>query len=347
MLPPILYGALTQMYSLLRNLLFQLDAETSHELSLDMLAAAERLKLLSLFANQRVKAPVEVMGLRFPNPVGLAAGLDKNGDFYNALGEFGFGSIEIGTVTPQAQPGNPKPRMFRLQEDEAIINRMGFNSKGVGHLLGRVQRRRYNGILGINLGKNKLTPEEKALDDYLLGMEHVYGYADYICINISSPNTPGLRNLQFGDSLDQLVEGIEQKRKQLADKYGKRVPLTVKVAPDNENEDIKFIVETLIKHDIDGIVATNTTVSREGLANIEFASEAGGLSGAPLTERSTEVIRQIKMCVGDDLPIIGVGGIMSGEDAKEKLDAGASLVQIYSGFIYRGPKLIGEIVDAL
>jgi len=335
------------MYPLLRKALFQLDAETSHDLTLDLLAAAERLKLLSLFAKQRYKAPVELMGLRFPNPVGLAAGLDKNGDFYNALGEFGFGFIEVGTVTPKAQPGNPKPRMFRLPEDEGIINRMGFNSKGVDHLVERIKRRRYSGVLGINLGKNKITPEEQALDDYVMGMEKVYDLADYICINISSPNTPGLRNLQFGDSLNTLISGIETKRQELADRYQKRVPLVVKVAPDNENEDIKFIVETLINHQIDGIVATNTTISRENLRNIECSDEQGGLSGAPLTDRSTEVIHQIKQCVGDDLPIIGVGGIMSGSDAKEKLEAGASLVQLYSGFIYRGPGLISEIADAL
>lgn len=335
------------MYSLARNVLFQLDAEVSHELALDILSAAERLKLLALFARQRYKAPVEVMGLRFPNPVGLAAGLDKNGDYFNALGEFGFGSIEIGTVTPKAQAGNPKPRMFRLQEDEAIINRMGFNSKGLDHLVERVKRRRYKGILGINLGKNKVTPEESALDDYVAGMDRVYDLADYICINISSPNTPGLRNLQFGDSLGKLISGIEDKRKQLSDHYQKRVPIAVKVAPDNENDDIKFIVETLIKHDIDCIVATNTTISRDGLADTHYREEAGGLSGAPLTERSTEVIHQIKSCVGDDLPIIGVGGIMSGEDAKQKLEAGASLVQVYSGFIYHGPGLLAEIADAL
>lgn len=334
------------MYSALRRILFKLDPELSHELSLELLSAAERLKVLSLFSPKLPLVPRKVMGLDFANPVGLAAGLDKNASCYNALGELGFGFVEVGTVTPLAQPGNDKPRLFRLQDDEAIINRMGFNNEGLDALVKRVKARRYQGVLGINLGKNKATEESRALDDYVIGMQKVYDVADYISINISSPNTPGLRNLQYGEALDSLIKGIVEEGDKLSQKHEKRVPIAVKVAPDNEDDTLKEIVDTLLKYEIDSVIATNTTLSREGLLD-EQAGEAGGLSGAPLRERSTEVIEAIYKQAGDALPIIGVGGIAGAEDALEKVSAGAALVQVYTGFIYQGPKLVEEIVRAM
>lgn len=335
------------MYSTLRPLLFSLDAETSHDLSLDMLSAAERLKLIKLMKPDVVSSPKQVMGLTFDNPVGLAAGLDKNGDYFNALGALGFGFVEIGTITPKPQPGNDKPRLFRLADEQAIINRMGFNNKGVDHLVRRAKRRRYNGILGINLGKNKNTPEENALSDYIIGMDKVYAFADYITINISSPNTPGLRNLQYGDALKTLLSGIRDKRDNLAQDQGRRVPVAVKIAPDNDSDTVKSITDALIEFDMDAVIATNTTLSRDGVEQSEHKNEAGGLSGMPLTELSTETIATVKALVGDDLPIIGVGGIFSGGDALSKVEAGADLVQVYSGFIYRGPNLVAEIAQQL
>jgi len=335
------------MYSMLRPLLFALDPETSHDLCLDMLSAAERLKLIKLMKSKVVSSPKQVMGLTFDNPVGLAAGLDKNGDYFNALGALGFGFVEIGTITPKSQPGNTKPRLFRLNDEQAVINRMGFNNKGVDHLVEKVKRRRYNGILGINLGKNKITPEENALSDYVIGMEQVYAHADYITINISSPNTPGLRNLQYGDALKSLLSGIDDKRESLSQSHDRRVPIAVKIAPDNDNEALKSITDALMEFKMDAVIATNTTLSRDGVQNSEHKDEAGGLSGAPLAELSTETVATVKSLVGDDLPIIGVGGISSGDDAKAKIDAGADLVQVYSGFIYRGPELVGEISQSL
>ncbi len=335
------------MYSLARKFLFCLDPELSHEVSLDGLGAAERLRLISLFSDSVAEQPVEVMGLRFPNPVGLAAGLDKNGDYFNALGVLGFGFVEIGTVTPKPQAGNPKPRLFRLAEQEAIINRMGFNNLGVAHLVERVKRRRYAGVLGINVGKNKTTPEDKALDDYTTCMAQVYAYADYITVNISSPNTPGLRDLQFGKAFDTLLAGIKRQQAALAEQHGKYVPLAVKIAPDMSEDELKQVADQLLEHAIDGVIATNTTIGREGVESSPFKDEAGGLSGAPLREKSTETIRRLAEHVKGQLPIIGVGGIVSGEHAREKIEAGASLVQIYSGFIYRGPSLIKEAVAAI
>ncbi len=334
------------MYSIAKKLLFRLDPETSHELSLDWLGAAERLHVLRLFGTQVRKDAVEVMGLTFPNRVGLAAGLDKNGDYFNALGRFGFGFIEIGTVTPLPQPGNPQPRLFRLEREEAIINRMGFNNKGVDHLVARVRRRHFQGILGINIGKNKLTPEENALSDYQACMEKVYPCADYITVNISSPNTPGLRNLQFGEALEKLLLGVKQKQKQLAQIHERYVPLVVKIAPDMTDDEVISVAATLLKAGIDGVIATNTTVSREGVQNSIYSREAGGLSGKPLKNISTHVVRLLAGELKGAIPIIGVGGILCGEDAREKIDAGASLVQVYSGFIYRGPELIAEAADA-
>lgn len=335
------------MYKMLRNMLFLLDPELSHELSIDMMGAAERLKLISLLPSKVAGSPKTIMGLEFKNAVGMAAGMDKNGDCYNTLGRLGFGFVEIGTVTPLPQAGNDKPRLFRLREQEAIINRMGFNNKGVDYLVERVKRRSYDGILGINIGKNKVTPEENALDDYIACMDKVYDHADYIAINISSPNTPGLRSLQYGDALDSLIKGIDQRRVQLADKFGKRVPIAVKVAPDNDDDTFKEIADTLLRHNMDAVIATNTTLSREGVESHMHANEAGGLSGLPIKDKSTAAIRTLKAIVGDDLPIIGVGGIASAADAREKVDAGADLVQIYSAFIYEGPGLIKEIAKAL
>ena len=335
------------MYSLLQKALFCLEAEASHEFSLDCLGAAERLKLLPLFVPKPTKNPVEVMGLSFPNPIGLAAGLDKNGDYFNALGQLGFGFVEIGTVTPRPQPGNPLPRLFRLPEQQAIINRMGFNNKGVDHLLRRVANRRYDGILGINIGKNFDTPLENAVDDYRIGMEKVYQHADYITVNISSPNTPGLRELQFGESLQQLLAELKQTQQQLENRHGRYVPLAVKIAPDMSDDEIQSVADILLQQGIDAVIATNTTVDRDAVADLHHGQEQGGLSGAPLASRSTAVIQQLYSVLGEKLPIIGVGGITDTKTAAEKIEAGASLVQIYSGLIYRGPELIVEAADAI
>lgn len=335
------------MYPLLRKFLFSLEPETAHDFSLDCLGAAERLRVLSPFITKQASDPVELLGLTFPNPVGLSAGLDKNGDYYNALGELGFGFVEIGTVTPKPQDGNPKPRMFRLEEHNAIINRMGFNNKGVDYLVEQVKKRRFTGILGINIGKNKVTPEEEALSDYEIAMEKVYPYADYITVNISSPNTPGLRNLQFGDNLDRLLEGLSVKQASLTESHGRRVPVLIKIAPDMDEEEIRSISEAFLKHNVDGVIATNTTLDKSAVSDSPHAEEMGGLSGAPLTEQATWVIKKLREYLGEDMPIIGVGGIQQGSDAVEKLKAGANLVQMYSGFIYRGSALIKESRQAI
>jgi dihydroorotate dehydrogenase len=334
------------MYNLLKKALFKLAPETSHEISLDALGAAHRLGILKhCFAS--LAKPVNLMGLTFPNPVGLAAGLDKNGDYFNALGDLGFGFVEIGTVTPKPQPGNPEPRLFRLVEQNAIINRMGFNNKGVEHLVAQVKNRKYQGILGINIGKNKATPDEDALQDYIIGLRAVYAHADYVAINISSPNTPGLRDLQFGDSLKSLISGIKKTQLSLFAEQDKQVPIAVKIAPDMTDEQIEAVALTLKNEGMDAVIATNTTLSRNGVEASPFAGEAGGLSGAPLTDKSTHVIRVLSNTLQGSLPIIGVGGIFSAEDAQAKITAGAALVQIYSGFIYRGPALIKECVNAI
>ena len=335
------------MYSTLRNLLFRLDPEVSHEFSLDMLGAAERLKLLELFISAPAYNPVEVMGLRFPNSVGLAAGLDKNGDYFNALGALGFGFVEIGTVTPRPQPGNPQPRLFRIPEREAIINRMGFNNKGVDHLVDQVRKRRYQGILGINIGKNATTPVENAADDYLIGMRKVYAHADYITVNVSSPNTPGLRDLQFGDSLNRLLETLKKEQLALQQAHQRYVPVAVKIAPDMDDIAIAQVAAALIEQGMDGVIATNTTIGREGVEGCPNSEEAGGLSGLPVRDKSTRVIAGLHSHVGGKLPIIGVGGISDGPSAVEKIKAGASLVQIYSGFIYRGPAVITDVANAI
>lgn len=335
------------MYSILRSLMFRLPAETSHDLALDMIGAAGRLGLARRLLRPVASQPVEVMGLNFANPVGLAAGLDKNAVAVDGLGAMGFGFIEVGTVTPRPQPGNPKPRMFRLPQAQAIINRMGFNNQGVDALLERLQGVDYDGVLGINIGKNAVTPVENAVDDYLTCLRKVYAHADYVTLNLSSPNTPGLRTLQYGDALKALLEPIKQAQLQLQQEHGRYVPLALKIAPDMNDEELRLVANTLLEQGMDAVIATNTTLSRDAVQGLEHADEAGGLSGAPLTERSTEVVRTLAEELAGRLPIIGVGGIFSGADAAAKIAAGASLVQLYSGFIYRGPELVRECVDAI
>ena len=326
-------------------MLFRLDAETAHHWTLAALKAAQRLHLLH--APGVSAAPRQVMGLSFPNPVGLAAGLDKNGEYIDALAALGFGFIEIGTVTPRPQPGNPRPRLFRLPEAEAIINRMGFNNRGVDYLLEQVARAEYRGVLGINIGKNFDTPVERAADDYLIGLRKVYAAASYVTVNISSPNTANLRQLQEGEALTALLAALKREQADLAQRHGKYVPLAVKIAPDLSPEAVAAIAATLRELRLDAVIATNTTVSREGVAGLPGAGESGGLSGRPLTQRATAVVSQLSAALAGELPIIAVGGILSAEDAAAKLHAGASLVQIYSGLIYRGPALVAEVTAAL
>ena len=287
------------------------------------------------------------MGLDFPNAVGLAAGLDKNGEYIDALAALGFGFIEVGTVTPRPQPGNPRPRLFRLPEAGAIINRMGFNNAGVDTLLGNVQRARYRGILGINIGKNFDTPVERAVDDYLIGLRKVYDAASYVAVNVSSPNTPNLRSLQQHDVLSALLSRLKSEQRLLAERHGKYVPLAVKIAPDLSAEMVAEIAAVICAEGIDAVIATNTTLAREAVAGLLHGAEAGGLSGAPLMRRATDVVRQLHTVLGTAVPVIAVGGIFSGADAMAKINAGASLVQIYSGLIYRGPALVGEVASAL
>ncbi len=334
------------MYGIIRSWLFRQDAERTHEFALGILKRWHNTPL-SLFWKQSVPdKPCKVMGIRFPNPVGLAAGLDKNGECIDAFGQMGFGFVEIGTITPVAQPGNDKPRLFRLVSDEAIINRMGFNNEGVDKLLDNVKATSYKGVLGINIGKNKVTPEEEAINDYLICLEKVYPYADYVTINISSPNTPGLRNLQHGTALDDLLSKLKASQAELHKKHDRYVPLVVKIAPDLTADEVTVMAKSLLNANIDGVIATNTTLARDNLTDLQ-ASEAGGLSGRPLQDKSTDVIRHLSNELQGKMPIIGVGGINSAAAAKEKLAAGASLVQVYTGFIYHGPKLIKEVVNGL
>lgn len=334
-------------YSLLRALLFKLPPEASHELSLEWLSAANRLGLLKPCIAPINDLPVEVMGIKFPNPVGLAAGLDKNGDHIDALANMGFGSIEIGTVTPKPQSGNPKPRLFRLPENRAIINRMGFNNFGVEHLVERVKKARYSGPIGINIGKNFNTSVEEAVTDYLTCLRAVYSSASYVTINISSPNTPGLRSLQYGSVLSALLGEIKREQDILSERHGRYVPIAIKIAPDMLDEEIKVVAQTIKACGMDGVIASNTTLDRDAVSGFPYAHEAGGLSGAPLADKSNHVIRALKAELADEIPIIGVGGIMSGEQAAEKIEAGAKLVQIYTGFIYSGPQLIRDSVEAI
>ncbi|MBI5625913.1 MAG: quinone-dependent dihydroorotate dehydrogenase [Nitrosomonadales bacterium] len=335
------------MHSLFRSALTRLAPETAHHLTLSALESAYSLGLSRLIAKRPPDDPRTVMGLTFPNPVGLAAGLDKNGDCINGLAALGFGFIEIGTVTPLPQPGNPRPRLFRLPQANAIINRMGFNNDGVDKLVENVKRENYRGILGINIGKNAATPIEKAADDYLICLRKVYAHASYVTVNISSPNTKNLRQLQDEDALNNLLGLLKTEQNKLSDAHCKYVPIALKIAPDLTGEQIAQIARLLMRHRIDGVIATNTTLSRDGVENLENGKEAGGLSGTPVREKSTAVIRSLHQHLQGALPIIGVGGILTGADAAEKINAGASLVQIYSGLIYRGPELIAESCDSI
>lgn len=334
------------MYNLIRPWLFKQDPEKTHEQMLRILRNWHRTPLSLLWKQKIPTKPVRVMGIDFPNPVGLAAGLDKNAECIDAFAQMGFGFIEVGTVTPVAQPGNDKPRLFRLTKDEAIINRMGFNNHGVDELLKNVKASSYKGVLGINIGKNKNTPEEQAIDDYLACLEKVYPYAGYVTINISSPNTPGLRNLQHGSSLDGLLSSLKEAQRALAEEHNCYVPLVVKIAPDLEDNEVEVMAQSLLKNKMDGVIATNTTLSREGLKDKQ-SGEVGGLSGKPLQDKSTRVIELLCKTLQRTIPVIGVGGIDSAESAQAKLKAGASLVQIYTGFIYQGPALIRSIVNRL
>lgn len=337
------------LYPLARRLLFTLDAERAHAVTLAALDRLERSGLRRLFVNPVAALPTKALGLSFPNPVGLGAGLDKNGEHIDALFGLGFGFIEIGTVTPRPQPGNPAPRLFRLPRQRALINRMGFNNHGVDALVRNVGRARRagNGVLGINIGKNKDTPNEQAAQDYLHCLEKVYPLADYVTVNISSPNTAGLRELQEEQALRQLVGSLREAQERLAGVHGRRVPMLVKVAPDLNDADIGAAARVLADLGVDGVVATNTTVSRTGVQDDPLAGETGGLSGAPLIGQSTLVLRRLRTRLPERIPLIGVGGILSGADAAAKTAAGAQLVQCYSGLIYRGPDLIGECVEAI
>lgn len=331
------------LYSLARPLLFSLAPERAHELTLSLLKSSHAMGMM----RQNVAAkPVTCMGIEFPNPVGLAAGLDKNGAYIDALAAQGFGFIEIGTITPLPQAGNPHPRLFRLPKAKAIINRMGFNNEGVDQLIENVKASKFKGVLGINIGKNAATPVEKAVDDYLICLEKVYNYASYITVNISSPNTKNLRSLQSGDALSELLETLKNRQLELAKEFQHYVPLVLKVAPDLESEDIQFIAKQLLKFKIDGLIVTNTTLSREGVEGLEYAEEAGGLSGAPVFEKSTACLAAFSKLLQGQIELIGVGGILSSADAVAKKQAGASLVQVYSGLIYTGPKLVKDCVDA-
>ena len=337
-------------YDLIRPLLFCCPPECAHELTMRMLSMTQHTVLARLYKKQRINDPVTIAGITFPNRIGLAAGLDKNGTCIDGLGHMGFGFIEAGTVTPKAQPGNPKPRMFRLVEANALVNSCGFNNEGVEYFIKHINQSQYRstgGILGLNIGKNKDTPNERANDDYLAGLTAVYPYADYIAINISSPNTQNLRDLQSEEAFDALLGALMQKRSMLADEQGRLVPLFVKIAPDLDEAQIGLIAEALLKHGIDGVIATNTTISRQLVSHLPHSERPGGLSGAPLRNKSNEVIRLLRKNLGADYPIMGVGGVMSGHDAIEKIEAGADLVQIYTGLIYKGPDLVSEAAQAV
>lgn len=338
-------------YALARPLLFGLDPEAAHDAALACIARLQNTPAQCLWSRPRVADPLTLAGLRFPNRVGLAAGLDKNGRCIDGLGAMGFGFIEVGTVTPLAQPGNPRPRLFRLPEAHALINRMGFNNDGLDAFVANLRRahtfRDAGGIVGLNIGKNAATPIERAGDDYLIGLEGVYPHADYVSVNISSPNTAQLRELQGDAALDALLGALQQRRAVLAERHGKRVPLFLKIAPDLEPAQVDAIAAAAVRHAIDGLIATNTTVSRAAVQGLPRAEEAGGLSGAPLLEASNRVLARLRAALGPGYPLIGVGGVMSGADARAKLDAGADLVQLYTGLMYRGPELVTECARAL
>ena len=337
-------------FPLARPFLFGLDPEHAHDLTLGALAAIQRTPLIALVEQARVNDPVSIAGLAFPNRIGLAAGLDKNGRCIDAFGAMGFGFVEVGTVTPHAQPGNPKPRVFRIPEAGALVNRLGFNNDGLAAFIANVRQARFRargGILGLNIGKNATTPIERAADDYLLGLAGVYPHADYVAVNISSPNTQNLRTLQSDAALDALLAALASRRAELADEHRRNVPMFLKIAPDLEPAQIEAIAAIVTRHRIDGIIATNTTLARDGVAGHANAGESGGLSGAPLARRSNLVIAGLRGALGPRFPIIGVGGVMSGADARAKREAGADLVQIYTGFIYKGPALVTDAARAL
>jgi dihydroorotate dehydrogenase len=332
------------LYALARPLLFRLDPELAHELTLGLADAPLRFGLLRM--PRAPGAPVRAMGLDFPNPVGLAAGLDKNAAHVDALARLGFGFVEVGTVTPRAQPGNPRPRLFRLPQAEALVNRMGFNNAGLEAFMENLGRSRWRGILGINIGKNADTPIERAADDYAASLERVYARADYVTINVSSPNTKDLRELQRDAALDALLSRLAALRERLAERHGRRVPLALKVSPDLEPAQVQGIADAVRRHGVDGVVATNTSVSREGVEGLPHATEAGGLSGAPIRARATATLAALAAALKGEATLIGVGGILCGAHAVEKLDAGASLVQLYTGLVYRGPELVAECISA-
>ncbi|WP_349743844.1 quinone-dependent dihydroorotate dehydrogenase [Roseateles cavernae] len=337
-------------YALTRPFLFGLDPEHAHELTLGSIARLQNTPAQCLWAQRRISDPVTVAGLNFPNRIGLAAGLDKNGRCIDGLGAMGFGFIEVGTVTPKGQPGNDKPRMFRLPEAEALINRLGFNNEGLDSFIANVQRahsfRASGGLVGLNIGKNAVTPIEQAADDYLLGLEGVFPHADYITVNISSPNTKNLRALQSDEALDALLSRLQQRKLQLEQSSGRRVPMFVKIAPDLEEDQVAVIAQTLKVNGIDGVIATNTTIARDAVKGMQHAQEMGGLSGRPVFEASNRVIRLLRAALGSGYPIIGVGGVLSGADARAKLQAGADLVQLYTGLIYKGPALVTDCARA-
>jgi dihydroorotate dehydrogenase len=335
------------LYQLARPLLFSLDPERAHNLTLGTLDLAARLGIAPLLSGGMVKATRKIMGLTFPNSVGLAAGLDKNAEHIDALSQLGFGFLEVGTVTPRPQPGNPPKRMFRIRSANAIVNRMGFNNGGVERFVSNVRGSNYKGILGINIGKNFDTPIERAIDDYQTCLRAVYDCASYVTINISSPNTQNLRSLQEGPALEHLLSGLAVERKALSDRHGRRVPIAIKISPDLDKDDVCFAADAAARYEMDAIIATNTTVSRTGVKGLQHAEQAGGLSGAPLRERSTRTVRWLNESLAGSMPIIAAGGILSAADAVEKITAGASLIQIYTGLIYRGPQLIGECARAL
>lgn len=336
------------LYSLAKKFLFSLDPEHAHEFTLEKLRSVENIGLLKTFLPKPLNKPVSCMGLDFPNPVGLAAGMDKAGNTIDAFGRLGFGFIEIGTLTPKPQDGNPKPRMFRLPEHDALINRMGFNNPGVLEGVKNVKKSKtFNGIVGVNIGKNKVTPNEDATDDYLICLRESYAAADYITVNLSSPNTPGLRDLQNEEETKKLLSALRTEQDKLKTEYGKHVPIALKVAPDLDDAHISAMAKVFLEEGLECLIATNTTIERKAVKGHEFENEAGGLSGAPVTHSSTDVISKFYSELGEQIPIIGVGGIMNGDDAKDKIRAGAKLVQLYSGFVYRGPDLVSECVRAL
>lgn len=336
------------MYEVIRDLLFLMEPERAHKTTLRLLSASTWLGAGCLLGTRsRPAAPCKVLGIDFPNPLGLAAGMDKNGDCIAALGQLGFGFIEVGTVTPRPQPGNTPPRVFRIPQRQALINRLGFNNKGVDHLIRQVRRSGYGGVLGINIGKNFDTPLERAIDDYLTGLQRVYAHASYVVVNVSSPNTPRLRTLQHGRMLDELLATLKAEQRWLAALHERYVPLVVKIAPDLDDAAIDALAQQLLENAVDGVIAANSTLSREGVEGLRYASEGGGLSGAPLRKRSTRALRRLSGAFKGRMPLIGVGGIVCGADAAEKMNAGANLVQIYTGLVYRGPELIDEIVRAV